>query len=120
MPASSVRQSSDPRDLRATSLGRVLHGEYEAWFLAAARSLAGWRGLPIDLEPPQRPEGHATPQWWLGDRLPSGYVETLDQAALTAFMNLEEARRTSSFDKLVRDVARMLCRPAPPTGTPSP
>jgi hypothetical protein len=92
--------------------------EYEAWFLAAARSLAGQRGLPSDLEPPDTPERRANAKRWLDERTPDGYSETLDQPALTAVMALDEARQTDSFDKLVRDVARLIARPAPPRAAP--
>jgi hypothetical protein len=92
--------------------------EYEGWFLAAARSLAGQRGLPVGLEPPDGPERRANPKRWLDERMPGGYSETLDQPALTALMALEEARQANSFDKFVRDVARLVGRPAPPRANP--
>jgi hypothetical protein len=42
--------------------------------------------------------------------MPEGrsYVETLDQSALTASMDLLQARAASSFDKLFRDVQAVL------------
>jgi hypothetical protein len=46
--------------------------------------------------------------------MPKGYSEGLDQPALTAVLDLKLARRVDSFDKLVRDVARLLGRIAPP------
>ncbi len=36
------------------------------------------------------------------------YVETLDQAALTAIFDLKLARRASSFDKLYREIVSFL------------
>jgi hypothetical protein len=36
------------------------------------------------------------------------YVETLDQPALTAVLDLASARRADSFDKLWRDLADLL------------
>ncbi|HMC63294.1 MAG TPA: hypothetical protein VKJ01_29125, partial [Candidatus Solibacter sp.] len=30
--------------------------EFEGWFLVAAESIRGKRGLPADLDPPQNPE----------------------------------------------------------------
>jgi hypothetical protein len=88
--------------------------EYEAWFLAAARSLSSRRGLPADLTPVEDPERNKNPKRWLEERMAQGYTETLDQPALTECMDLAEARRADSFDKLVRDVARLLGRAAPP------
>src|SRR5262249_12262337 len=42
--------------------------EYEAWFLAAAESLAGRRGLPDGLLPPPNPEAIRDAKGWLRDR----------------------------------------------------
>lgn len=84
--------------------------EYEAWFLAAAESIRGRRGLAADLEPPADPEGVRGAKEWLRDRMEGSrtYSETLDQVALTAVMDLESARRADSFDKCYREVARLV------------
>jgi hypothetical protein len=84
--------------------------EYEAWFLAAAVSLRGKRGLALDLEPPEDPEAIRDAKGWLSRHNVEGrsYKETLDQPALTAALDIDAALRTSSFDKLYRDVARLL------------
>jgi len=82
--------------------------EYEAWFLAAAESLRGRRGLPADLEPPLTPEAFRDAKGWLGDRMLRGYSPTADQPALTDLFDLEQARRSPSFDKLVRELTRLL------------
>jgi Domain of unknown function (DUF4276) len=94
--------------------------EYEAWFLAAARSLAGQRGLDETLEPPSDPEAIADPKRWLGQRMAAGtsYRETLDQPALTARFDLGEARTAPSFDKLWREVASLLRPQVRPTTSP--
>ena len=39
--------------------------EYEAWFLAAAKSLSGHHGLPMNLEPPPDPESIQGAKEWL-------------------------------------------------------
>lgn len=88
--------------------------EFEAWFLAGATSLRGARTLPDDLEPPQRPEGIGGAKEWLAARMTSGYSETLDQPAFAAALDLVEARRSDSFDKLVRDVSSLLDVSPPP------
>lgn len=88
--------------------------EFEAWFLAAARSLAGKRGLPPDLQPPPKPEQGRSPKAWVDSMMQGGYSETLDQPAFTAVFDLAAARTTDSFDKLVRDVSRLLGRVPPP------
>ena len=80
--------------------------EYEAWFLAAAVSLAGVRGLTPEIEPPSDPESIADAKRWLSDRMPAGhsYRETLDQPALSAVFDLEAARNARSFDKMWREI----------------
>jgi len=82
--------------------------EYEAWFLAAAESLRGRRGLPLDLEAPTSPEVVRDAKGWLGARMPRGYSPTTDQPALTGLFDLEQARSSPSFTKLVRELTRLL------------
>lgn len=84
----------------------VAKSEYESWFLAAAESLQGRRGLPSDLSSPANPEGIRDAKGWLGDRMgPSGYSETVDQVKLSAVFDLKQARHSQSFarcyDRLV-------------------
>ncbi|NNC20017.1 DUF4276 family protein [Corallococcus exiguus] len=92
----------------------VAQCEYEAWFLAAAESLRGQRGLRSDLRAPSEPERIRDAKGWLGSHMPQAYSETLDQPALTSVFDLEAARRADSFDKLVRDMGTLLGIPAPP------
>lgn len=86
--------------------------EYEAWFLAAAASLAGCNGLPDDLTPPPAPEAIRDAKGWLSERMREngapGYRETLDQQIFTRRFDLDAARRTRSFGKLYREVARLV------------
>jgi hypothetical protein len=84
--------------------------EYEAWFLAAAASIRGKRGLALDLEPPENPESIRDAKGWLSRHNIEGrsYKETLDQPALTAVFDIDAALRASSFEKLYRDVSRLL------------
>ena len=84
--------------------------EFEAWFLAAAESLRGHRGLKNDLQSTHNPEGIRGAKGWLRQRLESGetYRETLDQPALTASFDLDQARHADSFDKCYRDIVRLL------------
>jgi hypothetical protein len=80
--------------------------EYEAWFLAAARSLRGKRGLAEDLEPPPDPEAIRDAKGWLASRTTQGfsYKPTIDQPALTNLFDLEQAYAARSFRKIVKDV----------------
>ena len=86
--------------------------EFENWFLAAAESLRGKRGLPHDLQEPAEPEGIRGAKEWLSAQMPPGrsYREILDQPALTAALDLNSARRARSFDKCYRDITSLLDR----------
>jgi hypothetical protein len=80
--------------------------EFESWFLAAAESLRGCRGLPYDLQAPISPEEIAGAKEWLDSR--STYVPTIDQAALTSSFDFALAREAASFEKCYRDLAGLL------------
>lgn len=80
--------------------------EFEAWFIAAAESLAGvrdFRPLPKDLtmdaERPRDAKG------WMAVRMPTGYGETTDQPAFAACMDVGQAyERSRSFRKLCKEL----------------
>ena len=84
--------------------------EFEAWFLSAAESLRGKRGLEDDIHPPNDPEAIRGAKEWLSQRMENRrtYRETQDQPALTALFDIEQARRADSFDKCYRDIVRLL------------
>lgn len=84
--------------------------EYEAWFLAATRSLAGRHGIDVSATPPADPESIRDAKGWLSQRMPAGqrYRETLHQPSLTAIFDMEAARAAPSFVKLWRDVAALI------------
>lgn len=84
--------------------------EFEAWFLAAAKSLRGQRGLQNNITPPSNPEAIPGAKEWLRDRMQSGrtYRSKRDQPALTARFDIEQARQADSFDKCYRDIVRLL------------
>ena len=86
--------------------------EYEAWFLAAAESIRGKRGLPLDLNGPPNPEEIRGAKEWLTKRMPpgQGYSESSDQPAFTSLFDLDVARRADSFDKCYREIVRLLDR----------
>ena len=84
--------------------------EYEAWFVAAAHSLAGKRGLQNDINVPDSPEAIQGAKEWLTDRMPGSraYRETLDQPAMSKIFDIQMARAHSpSFDKLCREIRRL-------------
>lgn len=84
--------------------------EFESWFLAAAESLRGRRGLNGNLQPPIDPEAIHGAKEWLSARMDGDrtYSPRLDQPGLTAHFNIEEARRADSFDKCYRDITNLL------------
>jgi hypothetical protein len=90
--------------------------EFEAWFLASAESLAGHRGLPEHLAPPNDPEAVRDAKGWLSDRMTSGriYAPRVDQAALAQALDFRLAERSRSFRKFVRELKRLT-----ETGAPS-
>lgn len=109
-PALLERATSVRKDLPIVVI--LAKREFESWFLAAAESLRGRRGLPPDLEPPSDPESIRGAKEWLSHKMgPSrGYSETDDQPALAAVFDLDAARRADSFDKCFRDIRRVLER----------
>ena len=84
--------------------------EFESWYLAAAISLRGQRGLPLDLYPPNEPEDIRNAKGWLSNQMTGtrAYSETLDQPALAATFDMDAAAAAPSFDKFRRDVRRLL------------
>jgi hypothetical protein len=107
-PAFLNRAIAARRDLAISVV--LAKREYEAWFLAAAESLRGQRGLPADLTAPADPEAIRGAKEWLAERMPPsrGYSETSDQPALTAIFDMAAARRADSFDKCYREITRLL------------
>lgn len=101
-------------------MGVVLaNREFEAWFLAAAESLGGQRGLPKEIEPPTDPEAIRDAKGWLRKQMPRHrkYTETADQPALAASFDLDLARtRSPSFDKCCREIERLLRSLSPAPG----
>jgi hypothetical protein len=84
--------------------------EYEAWFVAAAESLDGYRGFsfnPMDITDAERPRNA---KGWMGERMIGGtYRETTDQPAFSARMDLQQAfDRSRSFRKLCSEWRRQV------------
>ena len=88
----------------------IAKNEFEGWFLAAAESLRGKRGLKGDISSPNNPEGIRDAKRWLSQRMGNNktYRETTDQPALAALFDLEQARQADSFDKCYRDIVWLL------------
>ena len=75
----------------------LAYREYETWFLAAARSLRGVCGLPVDLDPPDDPELFRDAKGWLSAKMNLRYNETDHQPRLTAAFAFDEAKVVDSF-----------------------
>lgn len=97
----------------------VAKREFEAWFLAGARSLRGHPGVSDTAEAPDDPESIRGAKEFLKRKILSQpvYSETVDQPSLAAYLDLAEARASSSFDKLCRDLDVMLSTPSSAPGT---
>lgn len=97
-----ARRSRSDRNIRVV----LAKCEYEAWFLAAAESLAGTCGLTTSISSPRNPEGVRDAKGWLSARTESNkrYRPPKDQVSLTASFDMAAARSAPSFDKLWRDL----------------
>lgn len=85
--------------------------EFEAWFLASASSLAGSRGFPDNLAPPEDPESIRDAKGWLTRKRAAGrpYKPTVDQAPLASIFDMKQAREGApSFAKFCREVEALL------------
>lgn len=93
----------------------LANAEYEAWFLAGMRSIAGRHRIGSGIVPPQAPEAIRNAKGWLSKRMPRGkpYKPMPDQAALTRILDLGAARTAPSFDKFWRDVGELLLASKP-------
>lgn len=92
----------------------VVNHCYETWFAASAESLVDHLDLTGDLTLPSDPENDDMRKAWVAKRIRRAkYSETVDQARLTAAMDLTQCRAKSrSFDKLCRELeARLHTRP---------
>lgn len=83
--------------------------EFESWFIAAVDSLRTKFREPVDAIDLDVERMRGAKEW-LSRRLKNGsYSPTVDQASLAALFDLELARkRSQSFDKLWRELERLL------------
>ena len=109
--AMATRAAKSRSDRRISVV--VAKSEFESWFVAAADSLAGYRGLSNSLVAPANAERIRDAKGWLSSNMPTGstYRETIDQAAFASRIDLEQARQAPSFDKFVREI-RFLAHPS--------
>lgn len=109
-PAMAARAAESRPDRRISVV--IAKSEFESWFVAAADSLAGFRGLADSLVAPEDAERIRNAKGWLSNNMPPGltYRETIDQAAFANRIDLEQAQQCPSFDKFVREI-RTLASP---------
>jgi len=84
--------------------------EYEAWFLASAASLNGFREFVFEYPENFDPERPRNAKGWLGKRMQSGtYREITDQPAFSAKLDLGQAIENSrSFRKLCSEWSKQM------------
>ncbi len=110
-PAMAARAAGSRPDRRISVV--IAKSEFESWFVAAADSLAGFRGLADSLVAPANAERIRDAKGWLSNNMSTGltYRETIDQAAFASRMDLGQAQQCPSFDKFVREI-RTLAHPS--------
>lgn len=86
----------------------VANPEYETWFAASADTMAESLDLGGEAAP-DSPEDLRLGKRWIARRIATGrYRETVDQPRLTARIDVDTCRRrSSSFDKLCREIERV-------------
>ena len=99
--ATAIRQD-------VTVLVVLAYREYESWFVQAARSLRGRRGLPDDLEAPAHVETIRNAKGWLSERMSTRYDPVMHQIEFTRAFDLTQARKSPSFDRLCRRIGGLL------------
>jgi hypothetical protein len=86
----------------------IAKNEFEAWFVAAANSLAMAGKLAPGTRAHPDPESVRNAKGWLGECMGRRYSETIDQPAFAAVFDLVSGRSAPSFQKLEREVERLL------------
>lgn len=84
--------------------------EYENWLIASAESLRDHKRVRNTAISPERPEDIRDAKGYLAREImlqDAYYSPTVDQPALTSYLDFELARRCASFDKLHRDLSRL-------------
>jgi hypothetical protein len=88
---------------------------FETWFVTAAASLRGKKGIPVYVPKPDDPERDGLGKAWVKNHLPLKYKETVDQPRFVGHISLTECRDSSrSFRKLVKELEQRLPVSPPP------
>jgi uncharacterized protein DUF4276 len=86
----------------------LAYREFETWFITAAPSLRGRRGLPQDLNAPNHAEQIRDAKGWLGNRMNTPYDPVVHQLEFTREFDLKLACTNRSFDRLYRRIQSFL------------
>jgi hypothetical protein len=86
----------------------LAYREFETWFVTAAPSLHGRRGLTADLNAPHDAEQIRDAKGWLGDRMSTSYDPVIHQLEFTREFDLKLARNNQSFDRFYRRIQNFL------------
>jgi hypothetical protein len=86
----------------------LAYREFETWFITAAPSLRGRRGLPQDLKAPHDVEQIRDAKGWLGGRMNTSYDPVIHQLEFTREFDLKLARANRSFDRLYHRIQSFL------------
>lgn len=98
---------------------------FENWLVAGATTLGGVNGLPPNLVVPLLPEDLGGKAWFEQQfrsvNKTRAYSETRDCLQFVRVMDLAAARQNAaSFDKLCRELEKLVLPPAAPPPPPSP
>lgn len=90
----------------------IANREFESWFIAAAESIAGTRGLIGGLAAPAHSEEIRNAKGWLSERCRNGrYREVTDQPALVELFDIDAAlAKSRSFRKFFEEYQRALAQ----------
>jgi hypothetical protein len=86
----------------------LAYREFETWFITAAPSLRGRRGMPHDLETPRDVEKIRDAKGWLDGRMKGSYDPLIHQLEFTREFDIMLARSNQSFDRLYRRIQSFL------------
>lgn len=103
--------SAARRDMSQRIAVVLANREVESWFLASAPFLQGTEGLRPGVEAPSDSETRRGAKEWLTENMVPGkpYRPTTHQRLFSQRIGIKETReRSDSFDKLCRDIQRLV------------
>lgn len=95
------RIQNDARAVRSDvkMIVALAYREFESWFLAAAESLGGRRGLPKNLVTPVNLDSIRNAKGWLGKRMDVSYDPITHLIEFVREFDLRQARSSQSFNR---------------------